>query len=70
MTAHLKGFDQRLFGENADVLLTLYVWNVGHLLTLLLPGPALPSLFKTYSRSERISLTNKYLHKITACQQS
>lgn len=28
MTAHLQGFDQRLFGENADVLLAQYVWNV------------------------------------------
>lgn len=29
MTAHLQGSDQRLFGENADVLLAQYVWNVG-----------------------------------------
>lgn len=31
MTAHLQGFDQRLFGENADVLLAQYVWNVGQI---------------------------------------
>lgn len=32
MTAHLQGFDRRLFGENADVLLAQYVWNVGQFL--------------------------------------
>lgn len=29
MSAHLQGFDQRLFGENADAFLSQYVWNVG-----------------------------------------
>lgn len=29
MTAHWQGSDQRLYGENSDVLLAQCVWNVG-----------------------------------------
>lgn len=53
MTAHLQGFDQRLFRENVDVLLAQSVWNVGRFAGT---DVAWPSITLSLERS-----------KVTAC---
>ncbi len=53
MTAHLQGSDQRLFGENADVLLAQCVQNVGQFARTDVVWPCIHLALYKDSRSER-----------------